>query len=88
MFYAVLALLITIDKGSSKHRGVIALFDENFIKPNILPKELGRMLHRAFDMRQVGDYRDLLVFTREQAMKVFESAVEFVKAIEEKIAQG
>ena len=54
MFYAALALLITIDKGSSKHQGVIALFDENFIKTNVLPKELGKLFHRAFDMRQSG----------------------------------
>lgn len=67
MFYAALALLITIDQGSSKHQGVLALFDRHFIKTNILPRDLGRMLHRAFEMRQVGDYRDLLVFSREQA---------------------
>jgi uncharacterized protein (UPF0332 family) len=31
MFYAVLALLATINKGSSKHSGVISLFDIHFI---------------------------------------------------------
>jgi uncharacterized protein (UPF0332 family) len=87
MFYAALALLITIDRGSSKHQGVIALFDENFIKQNILPKELGKMLHRAFDMRQAGDYRDLLVVTKEQAVDAINSAVTFVSAIEEKLSQ-
>jgi uncharacterized protein (UPF0332 family) len=87
MFYTALALLITIDKGSSKHQGVIALFDEHFIKQNILPKELGKILHRAFEMRQVGDYRDLLVVTKEQAMDVFESAIKFMQAIEEKLLE-
>ena len=87
MFYAALALLITIDKGSSKHQGVIALFDENFIKQNILPKELGKILHRAFEMRQVGDYRDLLIVTKEQAMDVFDSAIKFMRAIEDKLLE-
>ena len=32
MFYAVLALLTTLGKGSSKHSGVIALFDQYFVK--------------------------------------------------------
>ena len=87
MFYAALALLITIDRGSSKHQGVIALFDENFIKQNILPKELGRLLHRAFEMRQAGDYRDLLIATKEQAIDAVNSADQFLRAIEEKLSQ-
>ena len=87
MFYTTLALLITIDRGSSKHQGVIALFDENFMKQNILPKELGRILHRAFEMRQVGDYRDLMIVTKEQAIDVFNSAIQFMKAVEEKLLQ-
>ncbi len=86
MFYAALALLITIDKGSSKHQGVIALFDENFIKTNLLPKELGKLFHRAFDMRQLGDYRDMLVVTEEQAVDAINAAVKFVIAIEEKLS--
>jgi uncharacterized protein (UPF0332 family) len=86
MFYAALALLITIDRGSSKHQGVIALFDENFIKQNILPKELGKLLHRAFEMRQAGDYRDMLVVTKEQAMDAVNAAIKFVTAIEEKLS--
>jgi hypothetical protein len=32
MFYATLALLVTVDKGSAKHSGVIALFDRHFVK--------------------------------------------------------
>jgi uncharacterized protein (UPF0332 family) len=87
MFYAALALLITIDRGSSKHQGVIALFDENFIKTDVLPKELGKLFHRAFDMRQSGDYRDMLVVTEEQAVDAVNAAVKFVTAIEEKLSE-
>ena len=87
MFYAALALLITIDRGSSKHQGVIALFDENFIKTNYLPKELGKLFHRAFDMRQSGDYRDMLVVTEEQAVNAVHAAERFMSAIEEKLAE-
>lgn len=88
MFYAALAILMTVDKGSSKHQGVIALFDQSFIKPGILPRELGKSLHRVFELRQVGDYRDLLVITKEQAEDVIKTASEFTKTIEEKLLQG
>jgi uncharacterized protein (UPF0332 family) len=88
MFYAALAILMTLDKGSSKHQGVIALFDQNFIKPGILPRELGKELHRIFELRQVGDYRDLLVISREQAQSALEAAGRFTQAIQEKLTQG
>lgn len=53
MFYAALAILMTVDKGSSKHQEVIALFDQNFIKPGILPRELGKSLHKVFELLEV-----------------------------------
>lgn len=37
MFYAVLALLATRQLGSSKHSGVLGLFDREFVKPGLLP---------------------------------------------------
>ena len=70
MFYAALAVLITIDRGSSKHMGVITIFDEQFVKQNIFPKEMSRMLHQAFEMRQEGDYSDASKITIEKAIKV------------------
>ena len=85
MFYAALAMLITIDRGSSKHMGVIAIFDEQFVKQNIFPKEMSKMLHQAFEMRQEGDYRDASKITIEKAGKVLKSAYEFIAIVEEKL---
>lgn len=85
MFYAALAVLITIDRGSSKHMGVIAIFDEQFVKQNIFPKEMSRMLHQAFEMRQEGDYSDASKITIEKAIKVLESADKFIALVEEKL---
>jgi uncharacterized protein (UPF0332 family) len=56
MFYAVLALLAREKKESSKHGGVIALFDRNFVKKGIFKKNFSRWLHDAFDLRQRSDY--------------------------------
>lgn len=86
MFYAALALLITVEKGTSKHRGVISLFDKEFVSRNIFPKEMSKALHHAFDMRQVGDYREMAKISREQADSILKSAFAFVKAVEEKLS--
>ena len=57
IFYAALALLVTADTEPSKHSGVVAKFDELFIRQGIFSKEMSRILHHAFDMRQAGDYQ-------------------------------
>jgi len=87
MFYAALALLATIGQETSKHSGVLALFDEHFIKPKILPKEMSKFLHLAFDMRQTGDYEEEAGLTKEQALQVLDSAVQFVNFIEERFSK-
>ncbi len=83
MFYAVLALLVTVDRETSQHSGVISAFDEMFIKRNVFPKEMSKMFHRAFDLRQTGDYEDVTDIDLEQAEQVLKSAEEFIKTIEE-----
>jgi uncharacterized protein (UPF0332 family) len=88
MFYAALALLATIGLQSSKHSGILALFDQHFIKTQILPKEMGKFLHKAFDARQTGDYEEETEVTKEQASEVLGFAVQFVNSIEEKLSKS
>lgn len=69
MFYAVLALLVKIEKGTSKHSGAIGLFDAEFVRKRIFPKEMSQSLHKAFNLRQMSDYRELAeVSVEEQEM--------------------
>lgn len=86
MFYATLALLATIDEDSPKHSGVIALFDKNFVKEKILPKEMSSMLHNAFESRQEGDYQDVSKIDNKKAAEILESAEIFIGSVEEKLS--
>jgi hypothetical protein len=81
MFYAVLALLQKIGKIPSKHTGVIGLFDTQFVAAGILPKELSRDLHKAFELRQVSDYKVSEPLTLSKADEVLAKASRFVEAI-------
>lgn len=85
MFYAALALLATIGEETSKHSGVMSMFDKNFIKTGILPKEMGKFLHTAFDARQTADYEDRSEISQAMAEQILEFAVKFVNSIQEKL---
>lgn len=82
MFYATLALLTFIGHSASKHGGVIALFDRYLVRPGTLPQEMSKWLHKAFDLRQIGDYRELMILTSEQEEEVIQWASDFVALAE------
>ena len=85
MFYAVLALMISIDKSTAKHQGVISFFDEYFIKQKVFPKEMSRLIHDAFESRQEGDYRESAKIDRETAREILQSADTFLELVEKKL---
>lgn len=55
MFHAARALLALKGMDSSKHSGVIAMFNREFVKTGELPKEMGKKLKMAFDLRIESD---------------------------------
>lgn len=66
-FYAVSALLISKNLSSSKHTGIKALFNQHFVKTNIIPKKYGEHYNHLFIYRQQSDYED---FFRMEESKV------------------
>jgi uncharacterized protein (UPF0332 family) len=82
-FYVVLALLQTIGKAPRKHKGALALFDTEFIRTGILPKELSAVLHQLFDARQEDDYRRFDPIPLEEASDLLGSAEQFVHGVRE-----
>lgn len=82
MFYALLALLATKQLGTSKHSGALALFDREFVKTGVFPRELSRSLHLAFDRRQTHDYGEMTQVSRQIAEETLTDAQTFVAAVE------
>lgn len=82
MFYAVLALLQDKQAGTSKHSGAISLFDREFIKTEIFDKKFSKALHRAFELRQKGDYMEQTEVTKQDIDEIRPEAVEFVERSE------
>jgi uncharacterized protein (UPF0332 family) len=88
MFYTVLALLTDLDKESSKHSGMISLFDQHFVKSGKFPKTMSKAIHKAFDLRQIGDYRELIELDQKLAEEVLFSSDQFVEAVEKYLTIG
>jgi uncharacterized protein (UPF0332 family) len=76
-------LLATRQLGSSKHSGVLALFDREFVKPGLLPTALSRSLRLAFNRRQSWDYGEVGELDPGEITEMVAGAKHFVQAIEE-----
>lgn len=87
MFYAVLALLQYTGKVPSKHSGVISLFDTEFVLKGIFPKDLSKAIHKAFELRQVSDYKTFAQISKEKAEEIINKAENFVEAITKYLAE-
>ena len=81
MFYAALALLQKIGKVPSKHTGVMSLFDTEFVLPGIFPKELSKDFHKAFELRQISDYKAMAAISPAKAEEILHKAQHFVEAV-------
>ena len=88
MFYAVLALLQEKEMGTSKHSGAIALFDREFVKTGAFPKEMSKALHRAFELRQKGDYMEETEVTADEVAEIRPVAEQFVESAERFLLGG
>lgn len=82
MFYAVMALLVFEEFSSSKHSGVLAFFNQRFIKEGRLPKEMGQAVNVAFELRQRADYKEYSDLTAGQVSPFANKARAFIAAVE------
>jgi uncharacterized protein (UPF0332 family) len=74
VFYAMRAFLATVNKDSSKHSGVLALFNQYFINTGIIPEINFKAIQSLMDLRHEGDYQNFAKITKEEALGSVETA--------------
>ncbi len=81
MFTAVRALLAMDGIDFSKHAGVIAYFQKEYIKTGLFDKKFSRYISQAFQIRNNTDYADFFLVSKEDAEEQYKKAMEFYEAI-------
>lgn len=85
MFTSVRALLAIDGVDYSKHAGVIAYYQKNYIKTEVFDKKFSKYLSQAFQIRNNTDYGDFFIVSEADAMEQYEKAVEFFEVIQKYI---
>jgi len=83
MFYILLALFMKVNLNikTSKHTGVISIFDKEFVLSGKIDRKYSKMLHMIFDDRQEYDYKELIEVSQNDAINAVDYADDFINEI-------
>ncbi len=81
IFSAVRAVLARDEVDFSKHAGVIAYFQKNYIKTGIFDKKYSKYLQGAFQIRNNCDYNDFYIVSKNDTQEQYDHAVEMLEVI-------
>jgi len=87
MFYAAQAALLTAGVRRAKHSGVIAAFNEQFIKTGKISPDLFLRFREAFQNRAEGDYA-LTEISEQQGRTAIVAAREFVEELRRHLSKA
>ena len=82
IFTAVRAVLANDKVDFSKHSGVIAYFQKEYIRTGIFDVKYSKYLQNAFQIRNSCDYDDFFIASKQDAEEQYNRAAEFYEGIQ------
>lgn len=81
IFHCIRSLLALEGIDFSKHSGVMAYFQKNYVKSEIFAKEYSKILMEAFEVRSESDYDDYYMISKEDVNCQIQNAEFFLNGI-------
>ena len=82
IFHAVNAIHALSGKAYKRHKDAIGNFNKDYIKTEIFPREMGRKIGEAEEIRHASDYDDFYIASSEEAERQVTVADEFIQLAE------
>lgn len=91
-YYAILHAIRSVNAlkefDSSKHSGVIAFFNQTFVKEGVFDKEMSKIIRQAYDKREQADYLDFYIASQEEAENQIKRAERFLEEVRNYLIQN
>lgn len=87
IFHALRSVTALDKFDSSKHSGVIAYINRQYVKTGIFDKRLSKILDTAFRLREKADYDDFFVVSYDAAKEQIQKAEEVINMVEPYLKQ-
>lgn len=82
IYHAISAVHALDGNAYKRHKDALANFNKSYIKPEIFPRQLGRRIAEAEEIRHASDYDDFYLATKEEAEDQIKTAEELIERIE------
>ena len=82
IFHAINAVHAVSGKAYKRHKDAIANFNKDYVKTSIFPREIGRKIGQAEEIRHASDYDDFYIASKEESERQIAVAEEFIKLSE------
>ena len=69
-------------KSFKRHKDAIGNFNKDYVKTEIFPREIGRKIGEAEEIRHASDYDDFYIAIREETERQVMVAEEFLRLVE------
>lgn len=83
VFHAIRAVNILDEYDSAKHSGVIAHFNQEYIKTGKIDKEMSKIIKKTYFLREKSDYDDFFVAVKKDVEEQLKNAKQFVDVIDD-----
>lgn len=83
IFHAINAIHILNGVSYRKHSEVLGNFNKDYVKTGIFPKDLGRKVAQAEEIRHASDYDDFYIATKSEVEEQVKLAEEFLQLAKE-----
>lgn len=85
VFHALRAVTVLRRFDSSKHSGIIAYFNQNFVKTGLFEREISKLIDSSYRLREKADYDDFYLISKEEAELQVSKARKVVSEVEKYI---
>ncbi len=85
IFHAINAVHALNGNSYKRHKDAIANFNKEYVKTGIFPREIGRKIGEAEEIRHASDYDDFYIASREESERQVNVADEFISLVEQTI---
>lgn len=82
IFHAINAVHAVNGNAYKRHKDAIANFNKLYVKTSIFPREIGRKIGQAEEIRHASDYDDFYITSKEESERQILIADEFIVLVE------
>lgn len=82
IYHAISAVHALDGNSYKRHKDALANFNKKYVKTEIFPRNIGRRISEAAEIRHASDYDDFYLATRIEAEEQVATAVELLKLVQ------